>query len=124
MTSDLRDLRIPAVMTQQLDEEIDPNTGERVAFDTGFFEVLVPEAFLEIATEVMGATYVKNEGPASTDEILADLIQTTRPVTSEDGAGSPSLLRRSERAGRFLIRALVTVITAVFLTMLWRGCAN
>ena len=124
MTSDLRDLRIPAVMAQQVHEEIDPDTGERVTVDTGFFEVLVPDAFLEIATEVMGATYVKSEGPASTDEILADLVQTTPPVTIEDGIGPPSLLRRSERAGRFLIRALVTVISAVFLTMIWRNCAG
>ena len=124
ITSDLRDLRIPAVMTKQLEEVVDPDTGEAVTTDTGMFQILVPEAFADIATEVLGVTHVKSEGHATEDQILADLQEEHAPVTFDDEDDPPSLLRSSNRAGRWVFTGATAIVGAAFLTILLRTCAN
>ena len=124
ITSDLRDLKIPALLRRQTESQVDPDTGETIAFDTGLFEILVPEAFLDISHEVLDVTHLKQEGDTSTAEILADLETSTRPVPVDTRIEGGPLLRRSEAAGRWLLKAMVCVIAALCFVLIWRSITS
>lgn len=100
ITADLRDLRIPAVL--------------RHHGDTERFEILVPDAFLEIAHDVLGATHLRGEGPATTAEILADMRIPSEPVPANLVVKGAPFLRRSGIIGRRMFRlGIVTTLVVI-----------
>jgi hypothetical protein len=103
ITDDLRDLKIPAVLRRQIDTEM--------------FEILVPEAFSQISHEVLGVTHLKQQGPASTAEILADMAAPSEPVPLDLMVEGAPFLRRCGIVGRWMFRVGIGVIAVVFAWM-------
>ncbi len=121
LTSDLRDLKIPAVMCPETTEELDGESGElhEVAVERythgdwstrQLFVVFVPEAFLQIAKDVLGATWAQPEGPAKRHEILRDLDEPDKiPDVPQDHKRA-----RARAIGRSYALIAVVVLGAMF----------
>jgi hypothetical protein len=107
ITDDLRDLKIPAVLRRQVDTEM--------------FEILVPEAFSQISYEVLGVTHLKQQGPASTEEILADMAAPSEPIPLDLIVEGAPFLRRCGIVGRWLFRIGIGVIAVVFAWMVLKA---
>ena len=128
LTSDLRDLKIPAVMCPETTEELDGGSGEvrEVPVERythgdwsahHLFVVFVPEAFLQIAKDVLGATWARPEGEATPHEILRDLSEVDRiPDVPPDPRGV-----RAQAVERRLSLIAVLILGAVFALFLFQA---
>ena len=119
ITSDLRDLKIPAVLRRQSVTVEDPDTEEATEVETDMFEILVPEAFWQISYEVLDVTHLKREGKATTAQILEDLHTSTEPVETDLVVDGAPFLRRSGIIGRWMLRIYLCAAGIALVVLVW-----